>query len=153
MVPTSLGRGSIIGGLYKPEHRYELSLRQTVSVRGQSRCVSRVQATFTYRLNQTIFIPRDYAKRSCQFNAVYAHEIQHSDFEETAFKIFKPKFEQAIHRDIQRFGHLPVEQLKQRMSASLQGVFRVFDADRARRHRTIDNPANYARESRRCSSW
>lgn len=147
------GRGSIIGGLYRPEHDYRLNLRQTLSQGRRINCVVTVQATFVYRLRQTIFIPRDYAKRSCQFNAVYSHEIQHSDFEETSFKLFKPRFEQAIRRTIARYGHRPLNQLQSRMENAIREVHRVFDADRSRRHATIDNPQNYARESRRCSSW
>lgn len=147
------GKGSVIGGLYRPEHEYRINFRQTQQRRGPQTCVLKIKVTFTYRLKQTIFIPKDYARRSCQFNAVYAHEVQHSDFEETSFKLFKPKFEQAIYQEIKRYGDQPLSVVQREVKRAVDVVFQVFENDRKRRHATIDNPTNYARESKRCSAW
>lgn len=144
---------AVVGGIYRPQHSYELKVSANDNRLGDKRCITAREVILKYTVQRDVYIPTNYPRRSCQFRAVYNHEMQHVHFDEQAIRKYMPLFEQSLFRAVQGRTFTNPDQLYARLEASIKGLWGRFNTERQNLHYKIDNKRNYARESQACSTW
>lgn len=146
-------RHAVVGGVYRPLHSYELKTSAYDNRLGNQRCITAKEVVLNYRVVREVYIPREYPRRSCQFSAVYNHEMQHVHFDEQAIDKYLPRFERVLAKAVIGKSWTRPEQLYSGLDRMIKQEWDRFNRERDRLHRTIDNAKNYARESKVCSKW
>ncbi len=110
-----------------------------------------------------VYISSQYAKGSCQYQTILAHENTHVAINERVFKKYKALLIQALKMD----RNLPTRAHPLRVSSEQEGedildrnikgiltpLEERFQAEDRRENAKIDTPASYARTQARCRDW
>lgn len=107
-----------------------------------------------------VFVARDYAPGSCEYEAVVRHEAEHVDIHYRTLDEYAPRIARELAAGLQRRPwtmNFSVEEVEntfrertdiERLS-SFKRMMRTLD----RRHGAIDTPESYRRTRMQCSNW
>jgi hypothetical protein len=147
---------------------YEVSSQYEMSEKGQSAAgplliwAKSVGVNFSVT-RMEVFVSSQYARGSCQYEAVLAHENTHVAINERVYKKYRALLIQALGRD----RALPTRAHPLRVSSEQEGEDILdrhikgiltpledrFRAEDKRENAKIDTPASYARTQARCRDW
>ncbi len=109
--------------------------------------------TFHYILERDIYIPKEYAKDSCQYRVIYEHEMLHLRFEINILNKYEKKIGEALSRALHGRTFSSSGEMNQYINYYSGKIWQKIAAEQRKLHRTIDNPENYALENKLCPSW
>lgn len=152
---------SVTRGLtYAPlDSRY--SFRPSFWRRGKAYCYSVGELTVNFGFKKhLVYIPRIYAKHSCEYKVVHAHEMKHVKINREALKKYLPKLKADLKKHLAKSGavvvknqQVGVEAMQKVISEALSASLSKMYAYSSKRHGKIDTPQNYQRENAKCKSW
>ncbi|NQU61088.1 MAG: hypothetical protein HQ512_08155 [Rhodospirillales bacterium] len=144
----------------------ELQFRMNISVNtlsqpggGNCAVISGVKARLGFG-KITVYVDKRYRRGSCQYNSVLEHENEHVEiFRETldqyatlvedrlieAAANLKPVFAKTAQHAAQK--------LQNTLQSKVEPMFKKMNQAIDRKNDTIDTPANYKREQKRCPKW
>ena len=155
-------------GMYRASLKHDLQLEiATRSLRGADGkevfCVwiQRVALKIGF-LPRNIMLAREYRLGSCEYGAIFGHEMRHAQIDDAVLGDYLPKLRtelrQAAAEASARGAVVPglVEnrkaELRQRMTQVIQGAATELDRLRNRAQSTIDTPSEYRRVAESCPS-
>jgi hypothetical protein len=147
---------------------YEVSSQYEMSEKGRSATgplliwAKSVGVNFSIT-RMEVYVSSQYARGSCQYQAVLAHENTHVAINERAYKKYRALLIQALGRD----RALPTRDHPMRVSSEQEGedildrhikgiltpLEERFQAEDKRENAKIDTPASYARTQAKCRDW
>jgi hypothetical protein len=121
--------------------------------------VKKVTLTIGYS-SQKVYIPSEYAVGSCEYQAVYDHEMQHVNTNQDTLAAHLDRIERSAKLAMAAIGTIKVRQkgalqteAKRQVNRALDGLFSDFEADRQARNAELDREENYRAISGLCSNW
>lgn len=129
--------------------------------RGGRYCYSIKELNINFGFKEhTVFIPRIYAPKSCEYKVVYAHEMTHVKINRKAIKKFLPKFKKQLAKDLSKTAAAVVKSQKAGVAAMRKVIAAALIKGHANMyqystplHNKIDTPKNYRREDAKCKKW
>ncbi|MEM7226523.1 MAG: hypothetical protein AAF495_26365 [Pseudomonadota bacterium] len=129
--------------------------------KGGGYCVALSEATITVGYeDMTIYLSRDYAEGSCEFDAILEHELEHVAINEGVLRSYKTKFQEALKRVLRSKRVIFVHRKQEARSAYLLEFQRQFEPvarkmmrARDQKNAKIDTRASYERVHAKCSNW
>lgn len=110
----------------------------------------------TLQLESTIYIAQEIQQFSCTLNRTLQHEKTHFNFEKDSIPAGVDYLKQNFEPIFSQKMYLPQEQytqyIKGQLSILQQNVLNLIQNSAGQLHATIDNKANYQRESSLCSN-
>lgn len=110
-----------------------------------------------------VYVSSQYARGTCPYNAILAHENTHVAINDRAFRKYKALLERALKRDrtLPTKAHpLRVSSLKEgkavierRLSRIVEPLYERFKREDIRENAKIDTPASYRRTQAKCGDW
>lgn len=148
-------------GLYTGELRTSLKVDFQSTERGDRACLrvsgAHIDVVYTKRM---IYLARELARGSCQYNIALEHERRHASIDDTVLARELPRLKRAIADAIARIGAVgPVhptelDDEREKIAASLQRVMGAevtrIDSVRRKEQGAIDTPEAYRHEAARC---
>jgi hypothetical protein len=121
--------------------------------------VSKITVVIGYS-RQEVFIPREYRQGTCEYQAVYNHEMEHVAVNRQVLDDHMDRIEWLAMQGLAEIGVITVAKksdlkkvAKQRVNRALDGIFADFEADRDVRNGALDSEENYHAISALCSAW
>ena len=151
-VPLGLTHGAISA-------RYE-----TTFAYGKDRgmyCVSLTEAEISVGLVElTVYVSNEYARGSCQYNAIHAHEMDHVKRDREVVKRYQERIRKALSRIIRAKRVIRVYNKAQARSAyilefqrALKPLLRDLTAEQGRANAQIDTEPSYRAIFAKCPEW
>jgi len=110
--------------------------------------------------NTTIYVAREFARGSCNFDVVYEHEKQHMRIHYRTLQEYAPRVKRALQRLVQRLDPRVVRTVAEVRNAyvdtindGVEPLLEAMEEENRRRNQALDTPENYARESAKCPTW
>ena len=155
--------GSTVGGLGGGEIGFKTETRFEVTSQGGSACVKLKSVDVTFYAKPEIHIANNFARASCEYNAVLAHEQGHIRILRKFVREYSPKVKQELKR-IARQIDSAVPTKKSQVNQAQNKIQDGFMAkigqyqDKImpvleRRQKAYDSPAEYARVASKCRKW
>ena len=128
---------------------------------GGGYCVSLTEATVTVGYDDmTIYLSRDYAEGSCEFDAILEHELEHVALNEAVLRSYQTKFENALKRVLRSKKVIFVHRKAEARSAYLLALKKQFEPvaaamarERNQKNGKIDTRKNYEHIASQCNNW
>lgn len=155
-------------GIYRASLQHELKLEfgrsDLKSAKGKPQVclwIERIRISIGF-LPRTILIAREYPLGSCEYNAIFGHEMRHAQIDDAVLGDFLPKLRSRLRKiaaEASAAGTVEpagVEQRKAELLARLQGTLQQAATElenvRRRGQGTIDTPSEYRRVADSCPS-
>ncbi len=129
--------------------------------RGRGYCVylETVEAEFGWK-RMEVHIAGEFARGTCEYNAVLDHENQHVAIIKTALSEYAPRVRAELERELRRQAPIFTRDLQTAADRSvedlygrMQGVVDRFQRAQAGRHGAIDSSRNYGAIADLCPNW
>lgn len=149
-----------VGGLTSGTINVKQQMTLGGARRGETGCLWVDAIQVTIRLDQTVYVAKDYAPGTCLHNAVWDHEHKHVRVDREIINKYRPIFDQALRqaavvRNV--YGPFPVGSIEQTQGQMMQAIEQVvakitqdLEAERSTRQQAIDTRAEYDRVSNLC---
>lgn len=148
--------GGLTSGTIKVEQKTALG-----GVRkGEQGCMWLDNVQVTVRLDQKVYVAKDYAPGTCLHNAVWDHEHKHVRVDREIINKYRPIFENALRqstvaRTVQ--GPIPTDRVKDMQARMIETLRQVvaqvtekMESERDTRQGQVDTKAEYDRVSALC---
>lgn len=134
------------------------SFRQAL---GGTYCVSLVSAEITVGDDEIdVYVSRDYAEGSCEYETVLAHELEHVAINQRVLKAYTDQISTAFARTARSRPSILVHRKSEAQAAyirelelGLRPVLKVLAARRSTDNGKIDTQDNYRRLTAKCGNW
>ncbi len=107
-----------------------------------------------------VYIARDYAPGSCQYDSVLHHEHQHVAVFQDTLNIFAPRIETSLRRAATRAEPVysrdrerAVSRLQRELERAVKPLFGDIERMLDRRNSALDTEENYRNEQKNCAKW
>ncbi len=121
--------------------------------------VASVAASIQYN-SIDVYVAREYARGTCQYNAILDHERRHVGVFHDTLSEFSPRIERALYSALDRMKPLhnrnhevAAQKIQNKLEQSVSSIFREFDRVLANRNGKLDTKENYTKELENCLSW
>lgn len=149
-----------VGGLTSGTVKVEQTMAVGGVRHGDESCVWPTRVTVTLRLEQRVYVARDYPPNTCMHNAVWNHEHKHVRVDREIINQYRPVYERAVRAYLAKnplIGPISKGQEKAAQSRVMAGlrqaisvVTKKMEADRGARQQAVDTRAEYDRVSALC---
>lgn len=164
---TSRGMSGMISrtrslGVTYAETKFNLSAGSRVRAESDgSYCVALAELTAEFGFERMeVYIAREFAYGSCQYNAILDHENQHVSINQAVLEDFAPLVRAALEREVAKLTPVRVADasdgvnlLLTRLQARLDGLAKAFHDQRDARNAAIDTVENYRALGELCPAW
>lgn len=157
-----------VGGLTSSRYSARTS-GETMMTRNRATgetCIWYSRLDVTVTLNITVYVAREYRRGSCEFRAIWDHEMKHVEVARDVARRHAPRIRAAVERIARELGNngvvgplkaRDVDEGRKRMEDwvqyALEETMRDLDRESYVRQNQIDTPAEYARVARQCSGF
>jgi len=107
-----------------------------------------------------IYILRDYAPGSCEYDTVLSHEHLHADIAQRTIRNFMPRIRRQLRLEVNRLGWVrdissgrAFDTLFARLHRRMKPVMRQMERQMKRANAAIDTPKSYLQFNARCQNW
>lgn len=148
-------------GVTYSEIAFYLEGNTTIVPQGGGYCVylNAVTAEFGWK-RMEVHIAREYARGTCEYNAVLDHENQHVSIIKNALSDYAPRLRAELERELRRQQPIftrnarsAADQAVEDLYGRMQGVVDRFQQTQAVRHGQIDSSSNYGAIADLCPNW
>ena len=131
-------------------------------VQGGGHCVWLVAATVTIGFKDlTVYLNRDYAPGSCQYETVLTHEMEHVNLSRDTVRKYLPKLRAKLLMVVRGKPYIRVLGGRRQardayillLQQQLRGTLNEMEAERRRKNKKIDTRASYQELSTKCAEW
>ncbi len=150
-----------VGGLTSGTVKVEQTMAVGGVRHGDDICVWPTRVSVTLRLDQRVYVARDYPPRTCMHNAVWDHEHKHIRVDREIINQYRPVYERAVRAYLQKnpfMGPFPKGQEKAAQSRVMAGlrdaisaVTKRMEKDRGARQQAVDTRVEYDRVAALCA--
>lgn len=156
--------GPLVGGLGGGRYGLGVEIDFNVKEKGNGlSCLSIKKVEGQFIAFPLIMIASNFAKDSCEFNAVYDHEKKHVRTLMNFQKEYSVKFRSRLNKIVRKYGQAKVtspaqvammqQQINQSIQSAVNGYFEAIQPVINRRQQAVDSPQEYARVAALCSGW
>jgi hypothetical protein len=149
-----------VGGLTAGTIKVEQKMTLGGARKGDYGCLWVDDVHVTVRLDQRVYIAKDYAPGTCLHNAVWDHEHKHVRVDREMINAYRPVFETALRNAaVVRMVHGPVavgsvtatqDKMMDQLRQVVAQVTAQMEAERDKRQGAVDTRAEYDRVSALC---
>ncbi len=129
---------------------------------GGGHCVWLNAATVTVGFEElTVYLNRDYAPGSCQYETVLAHEMEHVNLSRNTVRKYLPKLRAKLLNAVRGKPYIRVLGTRRQaqdayilfLQRQIKGTLNEMEAERARKNKKIDTRASYDKLLSQCGEW
>lgn len=149
-----------VGGLTEGNIEVRQKLQVGGKRKGAESCVWLDDLKVVVRLEQTVYVAKEYRPGSCMYNSIWEHEHKHVRVDREILNDYRPQYEAAIYRFLwvnPVVGPFDVSGEKERQESLLAQLKQVIDGvtsqmelERKARQQAVDNLEEYQRVSDIC---
>jgi hypothetical protein len=150
-------------GLMKPDIRLRTLPKAEGMSKGGKYCFWITGFEVILRYAQVdVYVAREYPEGSCQYNAVYAHEMEHVEVARRNLEIFAPRIRAALESGSVPTAQTPVivasaadatRDVQAISNENLRPVYRSMLRALRAAQAVVDSPQSYANVFRKCPTW
>lgn len=154
--PSVLGLG---GGHFELEIDVDFQTKQS----GTLQCVGVGQLTGTFHIYPAILIAQNYRKDSCEYKAIFEHEMEHVQILKRFQSVYAGHFTNFLRSIGAHYAQSKVtanvnasfiqKQLEDDIAAKTQAFIEKIGPALQERQLALDSPQEYARIHAKCSNW
>lgn len=160
---SGLGHNTRALGLMKPDLRIETRPKAQGVRRGDKFCfwITGFDVVLRYR-RVDVYVAREYARDSCNYNAILSHEHKHVDAARLNLQEFAPRIRMALTSKLIPSGRKPAlvasrEEARKKVSAISDDLLKPAYEEMIRAltaaQRQVDSPEEYRRVRNMCRNW
>jgi hypothetical protein len=149
-----------VGGLTAGTIKVEQKMNIGGARLGQQSCLWPEDVRVTIRLEQKVYVAKDYAPGSCMHNAVWEHEHKHVRVDREIINEYRPRFERAIKTALagntvmgpvaSRDEPKAQNYLMAKLQDAVARITHQMETDRNARQQAIDSREEYDRVANLC---
>lgn len=158
------GGGSSVGGLGGGEIGFKAETRYKVIEADGAACVTLDRLDVTFYAKPEIHIASNFARSTCEYNAVMAHEKKHIAILRKFVREYSPKVKKSLVRFVSKLDtsagpvgvsqvNLAQKEIETRILAEVKRLNDKMMPILAKRQQRLDNPQEYARVAAQCNKW
>ena len=149
-------------GLTQIEYGSEYRIETQGVALGRNRICARLKSVSMKVIIQTlkIYILRDFAPGSCEYDAILAHEHIHADNAQLTYQRNLPNIRRKLHREVERLGAVrdishdrATKTLLRRLQLRMKPIMDRIEREMKRKNAAIDTPESYLRFNDRCPNF
>jgi hypothetical protein len=150
-------------GLMKPDIRLKTLPKSEGMSKGGQHCfwITGFEIVLRYAEIE-VYVAREYPVGSCQYNAIYAHEMQHVAVARRNLEIYAPRIRAALESGSVPTAQTPIivasaadaaRDVQAISNENVQPVYRAMLRDLRAAQAIVDSPMSYASVFRKCPKW
>jgi hypothetical protein len=150
-------------GLMKPDFRLRTLPKSASMSKGGQYCfwINGFEIELRYE-EVEVYVAREYPEGSCQYDAIYAHEMQHVEVARRNLEIYAPRIRAALESGSVPTAQTPIivasaaaaaRDIQAISNENVTPVYRAMLRDLRAAQALVDSPASYASVFRKCSKW
>ncbi|MDH3242883.1 MAG: sel1 repeat family protein [Alphaproteobacteria bacterium] len=150
-------------GLMKPDIRLRTLPMSEGMSQGGKYCFWITGFEIVLRYAQVdVYVAREYPVGSCQYDAIYAHEMEHVEVARRNLETFAPRIREALELGSVPTAQTPIivasaadatRDIQAISKENLQPVYRAMLRDLQAAQARVDSPQSYASVFRKCPKW
>ncbi|HSR55255.1 MAG TPA: tetratricopeptide repeat protein [Alphaproteobacteria bacterium] len=160
---SGAGHRRRILGLMKPDFRLRTLPRSESLSSGGQYCfwISGFEVILRYA-QVHVYVAREYAKGSCEYDAILEHEMEHVTVARKNLEEYAPRIRDALERGSVPTAQTPIivasaadaaRDVKEISRENLEPIYRSMLRALYIAQRKVDSPQSYAAVFRKCSNW